>query len=158
MNAEDDRLLAELGVVARQRDPVPSHVAESGRALFGLLRVDAELAELVHDSDLLMAGVRSSSSDVRLLTFEAGQLVVEAQVSRAGGRRALLGQIVVASAPTAGVRLDRADHPLVGDSATDAAPLDDAGHFRFDDVPAGTVRLAVELPGGRTVTTAWFTV
>jgi hypothetical protein len=43
-----------------------------------------------------------------------------------------------------------------GEHAT--ASLDALGGFRFPTVPSGLVRLVVELPGARPVTTAWVRV
>ena len=81
----DQELLLRLGVLARAADPAPAEVLELGRAALSMRRLDAELAELVADSDAALAGVRGAGSTVRLLTFEAGELVVEAQVSGPAG-------------------------------------------------------------------------
>ena len=152
MTDDDALLMDRLGLLAREVDPVPAGVTELSQALFGLQRLDADYAALVADSDVALAGVRSAGSDVRLLTFEAGELVVEAQVTGAGDRHTVLGQVVEVSAPHGTVRLEKSDQ-----SGADIA-LDELGNFRFDGVSAGTMRLAVELPDGRTVATAWFSV
>lgn len=153
MTDDDAQLIERLGTIARTVDPVPEMVSEMGMAVFGLLRLDAELAELVEDSDTALTGVRSGGSDVRLLTFEAGELVVEAQVTRAGGRHTVLGQVVVPLSTAGGtVRLEKPD------STAEDASLDKLGNFRFEGVPASTVRLRMELPGGRTVATTWFSL
>jgi DNA-directed RNA polymerase specialized sigma24 family protein len=46
----DEAVLARLGTVLDELDPVPPEVLTEGRALFGLRRLDEELAELVRDS------------------------------------------------------------------------------------------------------------
>ncbi len=150
MTADDATLLARLGAVARAVDPVPEEVRQWGRASFGMLRLDAELAELVSDSDELLVGVRSATSDVRLLTFEADDVVIEAQVSTTGTKRSVLGQVVEAQAATGVVHLESAD------DTRDHVALDELGGFRFDDLPVGTVRFVVTLTGGKSIATRWF--
>lgn len=155
MTEQDTQLLRRLGGIAQAADPVPPLTRELGRAAFTLRRLDselAELAELVDDSAVSLAGVRSAGSDARLLTFHADELVVEAQVTGAGDRLVLLGQVMQVETPKATVRLEAADL-----SRADVE-LDDLGAFRFDGIPAGTVRLVVELPGGRSVATPWFSL
>jgi hypothetical protein len=149
---DDPSLLRELGAAAQAHDPVPAWVSELGRAAFGLRRLDAELAELVADSEVELAGVRSAGSDVRLLTFEAGDLVVEAQVTGTGDRRTLLGQVLLVSAPEGPIRLETTD------SGSTTLPLDELGGFRFDAVRPGLVRLSIQLGEGRAVSTTWFSV
>jgi hypothetical protein len=148
----DTVLLQQLGAVARLADPVPGYVRELGRAAFDLHQLDAELAELVEDSDVALSGVRSASSDVRLLTFNAGELVVEAQVSGTGEAHTVLGQVLLVTSPEGAIRLETS-----GLARADV-PLDDLGAFRFDGVASGTVRLIVELADGQTVATRWFSL
>lgn len=150
VGAEDEALLSKLGELARQADPVPDLVYELGHAAFALRRLDAELAELVADTALdPLAGVRSSDVATRLLTFEAGELVVEVEVSGAGADRVVLGQVVPAPPGRGTVRLEHRDGSSAG------ASLDGLGGFRFDAVPAGLVRLHVEAHGVAPVTTSW---
>ncbi|MDQ1714476.1 MAG: hypothetical protein QOC60_421 [Frankiaceae bacterium] len=150
MTPDDEQLLRELSVAARQADPIPDQVQILGRASFGLSRLDAELAQLTSDSDELLTGVRSAGTDVRLLTFEAEGLVIEAQVSAAGARRSVLGQVIDVDIAAGTVSLETAYL-----SRSDAT-LDDVGAFRFEGLAAGTVRLVVTLPSGRNVATRWF--
>lgn len=152
MTDDDIALLQRLGSIARSTDSVPEDVRQFGRAVFGLRRLDAELAELIEDSLHGLVGVRSGGSDIRMLTFAAGELVVEAQVSGSGAHLSVLGQVHEIAAPQGLVRLERA-------SADDASTeLDDLGAFRFDDVAGGTVRFVVDLGEGRSVATSWFSV
>lgn len=142
---DDDELMAHLGGIAQVLDPVPPHVSELARAAFTLRRLDDELAELIDDSDLALSGVRSAVSDVRLLTFQAGEVVVEVQLSG----DLLLGQVAAAETPVGTVRLETAA------LSPRQASLDEQGAFRFEGVPSGTLRLVV-LAGDRTLTTRWF--
>jgi len=150
MTPDDAALLARLGDVARMADPIPDAVRAFGRASFGLLRLDAELAELVSDSEEMLAGVRSATSDVRLLTFEADDVVIEAQVSTSGTKRSVLGQVLETEAAAGVIYLETAD------DSQDDVTLDELGSFRFDDLPVGTVRLVVTLAGGKSIATRWF--
>lgn len=151
LTAADQALLIRLGEVAGAVDPVPDHVLELGRAALALRDLDSELAELVADSAVELAGVRSGSTETRLLSFEAGDLAVDVQVSTAGGgRMSILGQVVPVPAPAGGViRLESQS----GAMAT--SDLDSLGDFRFGIVPDGLIRLRVELPGATAVTTTW---
>lgn len=144
----DDLLMARLGAVARTVDPVPALVSESARALFGFQRLDAELAELVIDSERGLAGVRSGSDEVRLLSFQTPSLVVEVQVSGA----TVVGQVASEAAVAGVVRLERAG------AAPVEQDLDELGRFRYGRVAPGHVRLTVARTGGGSVTTVWFRV
>jgi hypothetical protein len=147
----DRALLAELGRISAQADPVPPHVLAAARAAYALRDLDAELAQLVEDSSL--AGVRSGGTATRLLTFEAGDTELEVQVSYASGRATLLGQLVPAGEPGAQVRLATS----AGGEGT-AVEVDDLGGFRFDDLAPGLVRVRVDRPGVGGVRTAWFEI
>jgi len=150
LTAADQALLIRLGEVGRVVDPVPDHVLELGRAALALRDLDSDLAELVADSAVELAGVRSGGSETRLLTFAAGDLAIEVQVSPGSGRLSILGQVIPVP-PTAGgvIRLE------MRNGARAAANLDTLGEFRFGTVPDGLVRLRVELPGATAVTTTW---
>jgi hypothetical protein len=144
---DDDELIARLGALAREADPVPDSVLEAGRAAFLLRRLDAELAELVHDSALDAAGAVRGGGE-RLLSFEGGDVTVELQVTPRADRLALLGQLVGVDPPVG----------LVVETATGRVevPVDEAGMFR-QEVAQGLFRLHVT-PGDRSaVVTSWVT-
>lgn len=145
----DEELMARLGGIAKTIDPVPSHVSELARAAFTLRRLDEELAELIEDSDVALAGVRSAVSDVRLLSFQAREVVVEVQLS-GGGPVLLLGQV---AGPGRSVGLVRLESSALAVAVVD---LDELGAFRFEGVLPGTMRLVVELADGLSVATPWF--
>jgi hypothetical protein len=144
----DEAMLLRLGRVAESVDPAPAIVYEVGRAAFAMRRLDAELAELVGDSALETAGVRGDGQ-ARLLTFQAGELLIELQVTPSGDHCGVLGQVVPPPSSGGFVRLE------VQAGVALSAGLDDAGGFRFDDVPLGLVRFQVELPAAAAVTTTW---
>ena len=82
----DAALLALLQQVAEQVDPVPELSYDLARATFGLRDLDSQLAALMHDSALEAGDLvrRGGDADVRLLSYEAGDLMVELQVSVSG--------------------------------------------------------------------------
>ena len=146
LDAVEDR----LSLVSARREPVPTAVLENALAALELRDLDSELAALVADSfdisDDRLALVRGPL-DVRLLTFEAPGLVVELQVSSTGGRRSLEGQV---SGAGGDLSLEHPDGVL-------PISTDEHGRFRVDTVPAGRLRLAMQVES-RAVTTTWVDV
>ncbi len=126
----DDDLLRLLRAALEEADPVPPEVLAMAKAAPDLAGLDAELAELVHDSDEALVGVRGSGS-ARQLDFasEAVDLVVVLSGAE------LTGQLVPASAVA--VELVRAG------TVVRTATCDDLGRFRIEDLPAGPLRLRV---------------
>lgn len=151
VNPDDEVMLARLGRIAETIDPPPPIVYEMGHAAFAMRHLDAELAQLVADSAFDTAGVRGTG-EARLLSFEAGEVALEVQVtSGAEDRGEILGQVVPPPSSGGGglVRLE------VRDGVALSAALDEVGGFRFDDVPLTLVRFHVQLPGVPAVTTTW---
>ena len=149
VSTSDRVLLLELGRVAHTADPVPDLVFDAAYAAFALRDLDAELARLVEDTSMAAAGVRSSGTDTRLLSFETEHISIELQVTSLNGRSTLLGQVVPVPLAGTSIRLD------VKDGTQFTVPVDDLGGFRFDDVIPGLVRLHVTVPGAAAVTTQW---
>lgn len=149
LHPADESLLRRLGAIAEEADPVPGPVLEAARAALSMRRLDAELAELVHDSALEAAGVRGPGE--RLLSFEAGGFCLELQVTPRGRRVDLLGQLDGLTATGAAVTVESSGGPL-------EAAVDDQGTFRVRDVAAGRIRLHVTVRGRPAVTTSWVTV
>jgi hypothetical protein len=143
----DDQLLGRLGVLFDRLDPPPPAVAVAASALFGLRRLDEELAELVRDSaeesDRLLA-VRGQG-EVRLISFETGAITVELQVTERGRARDLVAQI--SGAAVVGAEVETAAGRL-------AVPIEDS-LFAADNVPAGLLRLRLRLAAGRDLVTSW---
>lgn len=145
----DDDLLRELRG-AGSADPVPPGSEAAARSSFAWRTMDAELAELVHDSaleDERLAGVRGGTGP-RLLTFEVGDITVEVEAKVVGSGRRLVGQVVPAQAGTVEAR-----HR--GGTVTVAA--DDLGCFSVDGIEPGPVSLCWRpaTPGGDQVVTDW---
>lgn len=143
----DDELVDRLRRIAAQVDPPPELVLETARAALTLRRLDAELADLVHDS-ALAAGpvlVRGADDSLRLLSFETSTVSVEVQVSETAGRRSLLGMV---SGASGAVEVETAE-------GRRTVPLGPSGRFDVDDVPSGTVRLHLVADDGTPVSTSW---
>jgi hypothetical protein len=145
----DDPLLAQLRRLARTVDPVPNEVTAYARAALGWRRVDTELAELLDDSRLVVAGTRSLAETSRSLTFRSSDLQVDVEVEESRDGILLLGQLVPAVSAEVDVQRD--------DGTTLAtASADELGRFRFELPAGGRIRLVVrrEAPAAP-VETSW---
>jgi hypothetical protein len=155
---DDDTLLAELRRVVAVIDPVPEAVRVSARAALDWRTLEAELAELVHDSRIdepALAVRGGSEAGARTLTFEADGLEIEleAEPQDDGDRLRITGQLVppqtaqIGIATGAGLVLTRAD---------------ERGRFAALGVARGRMRLRCWLDGapdgGRLVETAWLVI
>ena len=150
MRVHDRHLVERLGGVAAVVDPAPALAYELGRAAFALRELDAVYAELVEDSAVSAAGVRSGGGGVRLMSFETEVVSIEVQVTRAGQVRDVLGQVVGPAGGSGGeVAVE-----MLGATPRQAV-LDETGCFRVDALTPGLVRLQVRGSGGATVLTRW---
>jgi hypothetical protein len=150
MMINQDTLLARLGHIADQLDPVPELVYQMAYAGFQLRSLDSEIAELVEDSALhadALATVRGD--DVRLLYYQASEVGIELEVTSHAGRHAVLGQVV-----------GGADWEVRAETAAGIRPVavDDLGRFSLADLPAGPFRVRVTSPDRPPVTTNWVTL
>ncbi|HEY7100007.1 MAG TPA: hypothetical protein VH573_00005 [Mycobacteriales bacterium] len=143
----DDALLAGLGTVLDELDPMPPEVLTEGRALFGLRRLDEELAELVRDSAEDRGGLLAvrGEGDVRLISFETGPVTVELQVTERGAVRDLVAQVTGTALVGAEVETSAGRRDI---------PIEDS-LFTADDVPAGFLRLRLHTVAGRHLVTSW---
>jgi hypothetical protein len=149
----DDPILAELRRLATRVDPVPDKVAAYARAALGWRRIDAELAELLVDSQLAASSsTRTVSANERTLTFRASDLDIDVELQLGEDEVQLLGQL--APADPAEIDAQRDDGTVV--ATTEA---DDLGRFRLS-LRAGTrIRLVVRRPHpAPPVETSWIDV
>ncbi|GAA3281315.1 hypothetical protein Dvina_47410 [Dactylosporangium vinaceum] len=121
-------------------DPVPPHLAPAAIAAFDR-RVDAELARLVFDS-LTATGARASGGP-RLLTFEAGPLTIDVEVSP--GRR-----LVVRVEPGGPV-----EYTLEVGTVRVTGTSDALGRFAVTVPAPGPFRLNCRLSDADPVVTQW---
>ena len=140
----DEDLLARLRGLLADDDPVPPEVLAAAGDSHAWLDIDAELARLVADSLLVAETVRGDTA--RLLTYRAGTLTVEVEVSESAGRLRILGQLM----PPTPARI-RAEQPD-GRTEVEAGPL---GRFTFENLRPGPTRFVSTLPGDRPVYSEW---
>jgi hypothetical protein len=154
---DDDRLLARLGALFRAIDPPPVEALELARQSFALRTLDAELAALVEDSDLVPAGVEvrgRSEPEPRQLTFQFydaqndDELVIAMEVRIRGRRRRLSGHLASRRPAQIEVRQPAVPEPRPVD-------VDHLGRFVIDDVLPGPVSLTCRRTGARPVATEW---
>ncbi len=145
---DDVELLATLRGIWDAVDPVPAHVLEAARGAFAWRDIDTELAELILDSRLEEAAVRSGDGP-RLLTFATDGLTVEVEIATTSTGRNLVGQLVPPGPADVTVRCNGPDRVVQADQL---------GRFSAPGVPPGPVSLLCrrESPTGPSVlTTSW---
>jgi hypothetical protein len=143
----DEAVLVRLGAVLDELDPMPAEVLSEGRALFGLRRLDEELAELVRDSAEDRSGLLAvrGEGDVRLISFETGPVTVELQVTERGAVRDLVAQVTGTALVGAEVETSAGRRDI---------PIEDS-LFTVEDIPAGYLRLRLHTVAGRHLVTSW---
>ena len=129
----------------RRHENVPDDVVARAKAAFET-QTSGPLAALVFDSAL---EERSPAAE-RRLRFVFGSVCVEMSVTGAGAWRTIRGQVVPGSL---GVQLE---HEGTGVAPNQEVP---EGHFGFERVPRGLVRLRLDDPdGSASAHTEWFLV
>jgi hypothetical protein len=158
----DEQLLAELARVMDAAEPVPARVVAAGKAAWTWRTVDAELAELAHDSGLLdqravtvrgssaLEGPDAQQAVLRWMTFASDNLSIELEVTS----DAVLGQLVPPRSAT--VELELLEVPK--GTAGARIPVDDLGWFQVSPIPAGRFRLRCTVEPGSSVVTGWITL
>lgn len=146
----DERLLADLRELFDRSSPVPPRLVEMAKESFTWRTVDAELAALTSDSlvDTPVGSVRGTA-EPRSLTFEAGDLSIEVEVTELGADRRMLGQII----PPQPARIE-----VRQDDLTRTVEADVVGRFVVEGLGARPVRLRCHLQGRRPVVTEWVIV
>lgn len=123
-------------------DPVPAELRQIAVAAFALHDLDARIAELTFDSVVDAIPVRGATDVPRMLTFRAGEVTVDVEVTAQG----LMGQVL----PPQQARIE-----VLGGPRT-AVPVvaDDMGRFTSDAPPNGPFALRLRT-GGEVVVTEW---
>ncbi len=134
----DEAMFAELGDVIREfaGAPPPASIA-AAKEVFTWRTIDAELALLTFDSlvDEPANAVRSGNDVPRVLTFEAGSTVVDAELSVVDGTRRLMGHLSPARV---------AELELTTESDRLMASVDARGRFSVD-LPHATTRIGMHI-------------
>ncbi|AWS45658.1 hypothetical protein [Streptosporangium sp. 'caverna'] len=141
---DDESLIAALRL-ASGHDPVPAHVSDAARAVFGLRLPGAATARPV--ATPAPSGVRYSE-ETRLLKFTAADLTVELEVTSLDGLVALAGQ--VSPCPEAGTLVEIRTLHL-----TQSRELSPTGQFAVTGLPPGWFSVVCHRPDHAPVATSW---
>ncbi|MGD0701221.1 MAG: hypothetical protein ABSA02_15215 [Trebonia sp.] len=145
-NTDDEQLLAELRAAVAGRAAVPAAFIAAARSAYAWHHIDAELAQLVYDSQQdagLSASLRSEAATIRALTFASALFSIEVEVTD----EALLGQLVPPRAGTVETQT------LAGE--TTGAEIDEIGCFSIEPKPDGQFRLRFRTQDQPDVLTGW---
>ncbi|MFI9599993.1 hypothetical protein ACIHCX_08940 [Streptomyces sp. NPDC052043] len=138
------RLLEEeLRQAAAVLDPVPDELRQLAVEAFALRQLDARIAELTFDSLTDAIPVRGAMDTPRMLTFQAGELTVDVEVTGDG----LMGQVL----PPQPARIEVLAGPRRPGPVLTA---DELGRFTGDTPPAGPFALRLSA-GTEVVVTEW---
>ncbi|MEU3829120.1 hypothetical protein GT045_38125 [Streptomyces sp. SID486] len=140
--AVDALLEEELREVAAVLDPVPAGLVQAALDAFALHDLDARLAELTFDSLVDALPVRGAVDAPRMLTFRAGELSVDVEVTGDG----LIGQVL----PPQSARIEVLGGPGTGRPVA----ADTLGRFTSDTPPAGPFALRLRT-GAEVIVTEW---
>ncbi|MYW44303.1 hypothetical protein [Streptomyces sp. SID161] len=138
----DALLEEELREVAAVLDPVPAGLVQAALDAFALHDLDARLAELTFDSLVDALPVRGAVDAPRMLTFRAGELSVDVEVTGDG----LIGQVL----PPQSARIEVLGGPGTGRPVA----ADTLGRFTSDTPPAGPFALRLRT-GAEVIVTEW---
>jgi hypothetical protein len=139
---DDDDLLAALGEAMREEDDVPPRVLTTGKGLFALYSLEADLAAL-EAGDKQLVGARSAATAVRELDLTSGDLTIHLEISA----RAISGQVVPPQAGEVDLQTP-AGRPL-------RAEVDELGWFTVSPAPREDFRLLFLGAGGARALTDW---
>lgn len=119
---------------------VPAEVLDGARWIHDWVNMDAELAQLTHDSslDASLASVRSTSP-LRHVTFECGNYEIEIEIEPAERGVSMTGSV---TPPTVGTV-----QAVVG-GLSHRGTIDDLGTFIIDNVNHGVVMAFIETDAG----------
>lgn len=146
---DDELLLADLAAALRGERAVPSRFVELGRSAYTWHTIDAELAALIADTARAGGdpiGTRAEPAALRALTFVAGQVSIEIEVTV----DMLLGQVAPPQPGELELRLR--------DGTRRTVPVDAVGWFRIRPRPTGPFQLHLQTTGGLSVITEWTTL
>ncbi|MFF4894884.1 hypothetical protein [Streptomyces sp. NPDC001068] len=140
-----DLLEEELRRAAAVLDPLPAGLLQLAMEAYALHDLDARIAELTFDSLVDAIPVRGAEAPPRMLTFQAGDLTVDIEVTAEG----LLGQVL----PPQSARIEMLGNPAAGRALT----ADSMGRFTSDTTPVGPFALRLRA-GEDVIVTEWLRV
>ncbi|MCX4885420.1 MULTISPECIES: hypothetical protein [unclassified Streptomyces] len=139
-----DLLEEELRRAAAILDPVPPQLRRLAVEAFALHDLDSRIADLTFDSVVDAIPVRGATDVPRMLTFHAGGVTVDVELTAQG----LMGQVLPPQ--TAAIEV------LSGPQAGSPLETDTMGRFTYDQPPAGPFALRLRTGEGVLVTD-WLT-
>jgi hypothetical protein len=147
---DNDETERELRRAADLLDPVPERLVPMAVTAFAWRTIDADLAELIFDSLAESAPVSVRGPDQpRLLTFRAGELIIELELAAEGTTLRLVGRVAPAGPAEVEVRHRR------GAVTVTADPL---GRFAVGGLAPGALSLRCRPAGAASaVVTDWVT-
>ncbi|MFH9174483.1 hypothetical protein [Streptomyces albogriseolus] len=140
--ADEELLEEELRQAASLLDPVPPALLQSAVDAFALRDLEARVAELTFDSLVDAIPVRGAAAAPRMLTFSAGEVTLDVEVTEEG----LIGQVL----PPAPARVEI----LTGPRPAAMTTTDDMGRFTATVTPSGPFALRLHTPD-EVVMTEW---
>ncbi|MEU6769899.1 hypothetical protein [Streptomyces sp. NPDC046759] len=132
----------ELRQAAAVLDPVPEALRQLALDAYALHDLDARIAELTFDSLMDAVPVRGVPDAPRMLTFRAGEVTVDVEVTEDG----LTGQVL----PPQPARIE----VLGGPQTVHPVAVDTLGRFTSDTPPAGPFALRLRA-GAEVMVTEW---
>ncbi len=143
LDRDDTALLTAIKACYEAADPVPDGLVERLQFEITLDALHADLATLTQ-LDLSTAGARSTTEEVRTITFTSESLTTMVTVTPEGDGVRIDGWAV----PGAGITVEllRTGGPLV-------TQADQDGRFVFEAVPSGLARFALQVTSGAEVST-----
>ncbi|MEV8593772.1 hypothetical protein [Streptomyces sp. NPDC052012] len=132
----------ELRQAVAVLDPLPPGLLQIAVDAYALHDLDARVAELTFDSLVDALPVRGVTDAPRMLTFTAGEVTLDVEVTADG----LMGQLLPPRA--AGVEV------LSGPQPGTPVTVDDMGRFMTDTPPSGPFALRLRT-GAEVITTEW---
>jgi hypothetical protein len=126
-------------------DGVPPDLRQLAVEAFALHDLDSRIADLTFDSVVDALPVRGATGTPRMLTFHAGEVTVDVELTPQG----LMGQVL----PPQSARIEVLSGPQAGLPLT----TDDLGRFTYETSPAGPFALRLRTDEG-VIVTDWLTV
>ncbi|MFF5340055.1 hypothetical protein ACFY4H_04960 [Streptomyces althioticus] len=141
-DVEEELLEEELRQAASLLDPVPPALLQSAVDAFALRDLETRVAGLTFDSLVDAIPVRGTAAAPRMLTFSAGETVLDVELTDEG----LIGQLL----PPGPARIDI----LTGPRPAETTTADDMGRFTATVPPSGPFALRLHTTD-ETVMTEW---
>ena len=136
LDENDARLMAAVGALFADVDPVPEQLNEQVAFAVASTRLHAEVVQLHAEADLV--GVRSEPGELRTVTFTSSRLTLMVSVEAVLADRARLDGWITPP--------DDYEVEIRTPAERLVAVADEDGRFAVDDLPRGLVRILFVRP------------